>query len=327
MDSHTLFRDLRNDLIAAFLEFIGTIVFLVIGMGGIQAASMSSVTGGAVPVNPVPSVEHLVYIAASMGLGLLVSAWLFFRVTGGVFNPAVSTALLLVGAIGPIRFILYCLAQILGAIAASAILLGLLPGQLNVTPSLGPNVNTAQGVFIEMFLTSFLVLAVLMLAVEKDRSTAFAPIGIGMTLFACHLFGVVYTGAGMNAARVFGPAVVSGFNSDHWVYWLGPFLGSLLATSLYAFLKHIEYWKLNPGQDVDDFDQSPPDPVARVWAINWKGLWDSDGSYHITSELTHGPLILTQSNMGNGKRRTPSTLANSDSSEVVEKHAGRVEEV
>ncbi|EJU04263.1 aquaporin-like protein [Dacryopinax primogenitus] len=260
MNSRSLFSDLRNDLTAAALEFVGTVVFLMIGLGGIQAAATSSAllaaasnTGGAQSVNVVASIEQLLYISVSMGLALLVAVWLFYRVTGGVFNPAVATALFLIGAIGPVRFILFCLAQIVGAIVASAILLGLLPGPLVVTPSLGPGVNLAQGVFIEMFLTSFLVFAVLMLAAEKHRSTAFAPIGIGLTLFACHLFGVLYTGAGMNAARAFGPAVVSGFNHEQWVYWVGPFLGSLLATGLYAFLKHIKYWELNPDQDVDDF--------------------------------------------------------------------------
>ncbi|KZO98900.1 aquaporin-like protein [Calocera viscosa TUFC12733] len=259
MNSRTLFGGIKSDLIAASLEFAGTIVFLLIGLGGIQAAATSGqlLSTASQSTNGVKSIDQLLYISASMGLGLLVAVWLFYRVTGGVFNPAISTALLLVGTISPVRFVLYCLAQLVGAIVASAILLGLTPGPLVVTPSLGPGVNPTQGVFIEMFLTSFLVFAVLMLAAEKHRSTAFAPIGIGLTLFSCHLFGVLYTGAGMNAARSFGPAVVSGFNHDQWVYWVGPFLGSLLATALYAFLKHVKYWKLNPDQDIDDFVRGP----------------------------------------------------------------------
>jgi glycerol uptake facilitator-like aquaporin len=84
--------------------------------------------------------------------------------------------------------------QIVGGIVASALLQALLPGPLAVTPSLGDSTSKAQGVFIEMFLTSALVFAVLMLAAEKHRTTAFAPIGIGLTLFACHLWGVVFTG-------------------------------------------------------------------------------------------------------------------------------------
>ncbi len=71
-----------------------------------------------------------------------------------------------------------------------------------------------------MLLTSILVFTVLMMAVEKHRATFMAPVAIGLTLFACHLFGAVWTGCGMNPARSFGPAVVAGqFNSDHWIYW------------------------------------------------------------------------------------------------------------
>lgn len=95
---------------------------------------------------------------------------------------------------------------------ASAILEGLLPGPLAVTPALGAGTNKAQvrlvhtyvlsrnlltrdtelqGVFIEMFLTAALILSVAMLAAEKHSSTMLAPIGIGLTLFAGHLVGVV----------------------------------------------------------------------------------------------------------------------------------------
>jgi aquaporin related protein len=65
-----------------------------------------------------------------MGLALLVSAWLFFRATGGLFNPNVSLALLLAGVIGPVRFVFYCIAQLLGGIAAAGLILALLPGEL-----------------------------------------------------------------------------------------------------------------------------------------------------------------------------------------------------
>ncbi|CEL63037.1 Aquaporin-1 OS=Saccharomyces cerevisiae (strain Lalvin EC1118 / Prise de mousse) GN=AQY1 PE=2 SV=1 [Rhizoctonia solani AG-1 IB] len=262
-DSDSLFGNLRDDIHAASLELVGTILFLLLGLGGIQASAFSNqafvgVATGASTANQIHSIPQLLYISASMGLSLLVSVWFFYRVTGGVFNPAVSTALLLIGAIGPVRWVLYCLAQLVGGIVASALLLALLPGELAVAPAPAPGVNSAQAVFIEAFLTAALVLAVLMLAAEKHKSTPFAPIGIGLTLFACHLWGVVYTGAAMNTARAFGPAVVSGFDSEHWVYWVGPLIGSLMATLLYSFLKHIKYWKLNPDQDVHDPKMSPP---------------------------------------------------------------------
>ncbi|KNZ73376.1 Aquaporin-4 [Termitomyces sp. J132] len=194
-------------------------------------------------------VEQVLYISLCMGFSLLVSAWLFFRITGGLFNPEVALALLLVGAIKPIRFVLFVIAQLVGSIVASALVRVLTSQNLSVGTFLQQDINLAQGVFIEMFITCALVLSVLMLAAEKHQATAFAPVGIGLTLFACHLFAVYYTGASMNSARSFGPAVIAGFYSDHWVYWVGPILGSLLGAAFYGTMKYIHYGKLNPGQD------------------------------------------------------------------------------
>ena len=115
----------REDAQAALVEFVGTTFFLLLGLGGIQAATGEVTTSGS-------TVEQVMYISTCMGLSLLVSAWLFFRVTGGLFNPNVSLALLLVGVIRPVRFLLYCIAQMLGAIAASALILALTPGPLSV---------------------------------------------------------------------------------------------------------------------------------------------------------------------------------------------------
>lgn len=124
-----LFVNFRADCKAAALEFVGTAFFLLFGLGGIQAASAETVQGG---VRQSSTTEQIMYIATSMGLSLLVSAWLFFRVTGGLFNPNISLALLLVGALAPVRFVLYCIAQMLGAIAGAAILLSLTSAPLAV---------------------------------------------------------------------------------------------------------------------------------------------------------------------------------------------------
>lgn len=243
-----------EDLQAAFLEFIGTTTFLLIGLGGIQA-------GAGAGNDTSTSVSNNMYISTCMGLSLLVSAWLFFRVTGGLFNPNVSLALLICRVITPMRFILYCVAQIVGGIAAAGLVLALLPGSIASNTVLAGNINTAQGVFIEMFITAALCLSVLMLGAEKHQATPFAPIGVGLTLFACHLFAVSYTGAAMNTARSFGPAVVSGFPFHrHWIYWVGPGLGSLLAAGLYGILKYFRYWRLNPAQDSTK-PQTSPDPA------------------------------------------------------------------
>jgi len=128
MELSGLFDNLSEDLAAAFLEFIGTAFFLLIGLGGVQAASEENLTSE----RQASSIQYILYVSTCMGLSLLVSAWLFFRITGGLFNPNVSLALLLVGVIKPVRFVLYCLAQLLGAIAGSAVLLALTSRVLSV---------------------------------------------------------------------------------------------------------------------------------------------------------------------------------------------------
>jgi aquaporin related protein len=104
-------------------------LFLLIGLGGVQSSLTSASDPNGVSGAPIMSV---LYSSASMGLALLVSVWLFYRVTGGLFNPNVSFAMLLIGAINPIRFLMYVIAQFLGAIVASALLQALLPGPLQV---------------------------------------------------------------------------------------------------------------------------------------------------------------------------------------------------
>lgn len=267
-----LVADIQNDLVASFGEFIGTVTFMMVGLGGIQAAGTSNLaslrlaasqttasagTTGSSAINTVASIEQLTYISVSMGLSLLFSAWIFYRATGAAFNPNVSFALLLIGVISPTRFILYASAQFVGSIVACGLLAALLPGPLAVTPALGAGTNPGQGLFIECFATCALILSVLFLAVEKHRATFLAPLGIGITLFAGHMFATVYTGAAMNTARAFGPAVITGFGTDHWVYWVGPTLGSFLAVVIYAIMKRFKYWKLNEGQDTDESSKSP----------------------------------------------------------------------
>lgn len=125
----------------------------------------------------------------------------------------------------------------IGGIVASAIVLGLTPGPFLVGCDLSEGINAAQGVFIEIFANAFFILSILMLAAEKSAVTPMAPIGIGLTFFACHLFAAPLTGSALNPARAFGPAVVTSFPGIHWVYWVGPGLGACLASSFYAWLK------------------------------------------------------------------------------------------
>ena len=95
----------------------------------------------------------------------------------------------LVGAIGWVKAFLLILAQILGAIAAAAVVSGLLPGPLAVRTTLSEGVSITRGVFIEALCTAELIFAIFMLAAEKHRATFLAPIGIGLALFIAELAG------------------------------------------------------------------------------------------------------------------------------------------
>ncbi|GAA6023064.1 hypothetical protein JCM10207_007706 [Rhodosporidiobolus poonsookiae] len=128
----------------------------------------------------------------------------------------------LVGALTPLRAALLTVAQILGGITGSAIIQALLPGTLNVRALLSPGTSIARGL--------------------KHKATFLTPIGIGLALFIAEMLGVYYTGASLNPARSFGPAVVlTSFSGYHWIYWVGPALGATIAAGFYRFIKWLEY--------------------------------------------------------------------------------------
>ncbi|KAF7327378.1 Aquaporin 1 [Mycena kentingensis (nom. inval.)] len=256
-------KTVRADFIAAFLELIGTTLFLLLGLGGIQAVNAEESRSD----HEVSKVTSVLYVSTCMGFSLVVCAWVFFRITGSLFNPAITVALVFLGIIPPFRGLLYFLAQFGGSVLASLLLVAL-TGELTVHTTLNAQTTPVQGVFIELFITGTLVLAVLFLAAEKHQATAFAPVGIGLTLFSCHLFACFYTGASMNPARSFGPAVISGFPTPHhWVYWVGTFSGAMIASAFYGCCKLCKYQQLNPHQDTDDDTKSPDNPMAIAQAI------------------------------------------------------------
>ncbi|KAL2674233.1 hypothetical protein Neosp_012684 [[Neocosmospora] mangrovei] len=169
-----------------------------------------------------------IWIAVSYGFALLVNAWAFYRISGGLFNPAV-----------------------LGSICAGGLVDAMFPGKVSQANTLlGLNTSIAQGVFLEMFFTAQLVFVVLMLAAEKSRDTFLAPVGIGLALFVALIPGVSVTGGSANPVRSFGCAVAgASFPGYHWIYWVGPALGATLAALYYRLVKRLHYEEANPGQD------------------------------------------------------------------------------
>lgn len=252
----------KNYAIAAVGEFLGTFLFLFFAFAGTQCAKLAYdplKREQGMAEDAIPTVGLLLYVALAFGFSLAVNVWIFFRVSGGLFNPAVTLGVVLLGAMPPLKGAMLVAAQLIGGIFAAGLVEILLPGNLSVNTGLGGGINTAQGLFLEAFLTFELTLTIYMLAVEKHRATFMAPIGIGLALFIAHLTGIFFTGASLNPARSFGPAVITrDFPSYHWIYWLGPCLGSVAATGFYKLLLLLEYKTANPGQDFDGLHHGYP---------------------------------------------------------------------
>ncbi|KAK1710901.1 hypothetical protein CaCOL14_010713 [Colletotrichum acutatum] len=242
----------RNLLVIVLGEFCGTFMFLLLSFLGAQTAIVTNN-----PDDPAATLspDSLLYIAAAFGTAITANVWIFYRVSGGMFNPAVTLGLVLVGAVKPLRGLCIVPAQLLASIAAAAVVYGVLPGPLRVANTLGGGATVPQGFFIEMLLTAQLVLTVYFLAVEKHRATFLAPIGVGISVFIAHITATNWTGTSINPARSFGPAVIIGFVNYHWIYWIGPFAGALLSFLVYALFKWLEYQTANPGQD-DDMEKA-----------------------------------------------------------------------
>lgn len=151
-----------------------------------------------------------------------------------------------------VRSILVAISQVLGSIAASAVVYAIFPGRLAVETSLSSGTTVWQGFLVELFLTFQLLVSIFMLAGEKHAATFMAPIGIGLTLFIAELSGVSFTGGSLNPARSFGPAIVTGnFPREHWIYWVRKMVSNYIQRLLYALLTfdhHLHRLGLLPGR-------------------------------------------------------------------------------
>jgi MIP family channel proteins len=166
-------------------------------------------------------------------------------ISGGHVNPAVTLASWLTGGIKLPMAALYVVAQLTGAAIAAVVLMRTFSAEIWQpvdlgTPALAAGVSFTTGLFLEAVLTSFLVLAVLQVFFDRERCDQFAGLTVGAVLLCGILLGGPLTGAAMNPARAFGPALVSGVWSDQLVYWLGPLVGAILGTFAYSALRSMD---------------------------------------------------------------------------------------
>jgi aquaporin Z len=232
----------RDLWIAAVAEFFGPFALCVAGIGAIISTQVAPQD----PTQVIPIGGNLVAVALAHGLAIGVMIAALGHVSGGHFNPAVSISMWLSGEISLTRAVAYIVAQLLGAVAGAGILTVVFPalgplGRNNVgvnlgVPALGADITVAGGVIMEAVMSFFLVLVIFGSAVDPRGPKAIAPLAIGLTITMDILTGGRVTGAAMNPARAFGPAVIQQDFTNWWVYWVGPIVGGLVAAFAYKYI-------------------------------------------------------------------------------------------
>ena len=216
---------------ATYAEFIATLLFIFLGAGTV------AVTGGLVKEGLTSARLVAIALAHGLAIALLVSATA--RISGGHINPAVTFGALITGKINLARAMMYVGAQLVGAVVGAWLLTLVIPaaawGNLGAH-GLGAGISVEGGLVAEIVLTFALVFVVFATAVDPKGPGHLAPFAIGVTVLVDHLIGVPITGAGMNPARSFGPALIAGAWANHWIYWVGPLIGGGLAAWVYQSL-------------------------------------------------------------------------------------------
>lgn len=213
---------------ASGAEFIATLLFIFLGAGTVV------VTGGLIKDGLTSA--RLVAIALAHGLAIALLVAATAKISGGHINPAVTFAAMITGKISPTKGLMYVVAQLVGAVVGAWLLTLVIPaaarGNLGAH-GLGSGVSAGGGLVAEIVLTFALVFVIFATAMDPKGLGHLAPAAIGLTVLVDHLFGVPVTGASMNPARSFGPALVAGAWDNHWLFWIGPLIGGALAAWVY----------------------------------------------------------------------------------------------
>ncbi|MBI2555814.1 MAG: MIP family channel protein [Candidatus Rokubacteria bacterium] len=216
---------------ATLAEFIATLLFIFLGAGTVV------VTGGLLKDGLTSARLVAIALAHGLTIALLVSATA--KISGGHINPAVTFGAWITGKIDLAKAIMYVVAQLVGAVVAAWLLKAVIPaaaqGNLGAH-GLGAGVTVGGGLLAEIVLTFALVFVVFATAMDPKGLGHLAPAAIGLTVLVDHLFGVPVTGASMNPARSFGPALAAGAWDNHWIFWVGPLVGGGLAALVYEFV-------------------------------------------------------------------------------------------
>jgi len=194
------------------------------------------------------SIEGIIMISLAHGSAIGLMVYAFGHISGAHINPAVTIPMIITKKISPADGAGYIALQLIGGIIAAFSLVAILPdlGQAVNFGTQAPGEliqgDPMKALWLEMIFTFFLVTTIFLVAVHKKAPAGINGISIGGMVFLLHLVGVPLTGASMNPARTLGPAIASGFWEFHWIYWVGPIIGGIIAGLImnYVFVKQAE---------------------------------------------------------------------------------------
>ncbi|XP_019195802.1 PREDICTED: probable aquaporin TIP3-2 [Ipomoea nil] len=215
---------------ATLSEFLSTALFVFIGEGAVLAIDKlyrDSALGA----------SGLTVLALAHALALFAAVASSLNVSGGHVNPAVTFGALVGGRISFLLALYYWIAQLLGSIVACLLLRVSLDGMRPQGFSLAAGEGWGSGLLLEIIMTFGLMYTVYATAIDPKRGSlgTIAPLAIAFIVGANVFVGAPFTGASMNPARAFGPALVGWRWRYHWIYWVGPFIGAGLAGLIYEF--------------------------------------------------------------------------------------------
>jgi MIP family channel proteins len=209
---------------AYLAELVGTFLFFTIGYASVAAFHATD-----------PATPGLLVVPFAFGFGLLAAIFAFGHISGGHFNPAVTIAMVLDKRTTPVDAVGYIAAQVIGALAAGALIMAAL-NQDAVKAGIthpGTGVSDTGALILEITFTAFF-LAVILAATK--RAPALAGLVIPLTLVAIH-FGIAsLSGSSVNPARSIGSAVIGGDISALWIYLVGPIVGAVIGWGLWRIV-------------------------------------------------------------------------------------------
>jgi MIP family channel proteins len=209
-------------------EFIGTFYLCFPGIAAILANTPA-----------VGANLGIVGIAFAHGLGLTLAIVCFGGISGAHVNPAVTIGFLSTGRIKPGMAVAYIVSQLLGATTAAGLCRVIFPAAAVSQANLGiplPASWATTGIVLtaEIIMTFLLMTSIFGTAVDvRGKAVKIGGFGIGLTVAFDILAGGAVTGASMNPARSFGPALEMNYWTWHWAYWVAPIIGAVLAAQVY----------------------------------------------------------------------------------------------